>query len=395
MFAEIIRTVLLCFVGLVALVAVPSATAQPGGGNKTPTYNLTDLLGLPNSFYQSTGEFITPRNAAGQVMIYGRSCASGVWNPVVWTIQANGTCSANDLVNRGTPDSVRELSVAGFNRHGLAVCNTGWAKLKDENDEWIFPAFVDHPLLGYQELSGPFSRNANVAGTNDAGTIVGQYQELNSNPADPNPYAYIACTWQIDAQGVITGPFPLGVDASEFYAADINSSGVIAANYYGYPVVAWFENGVLRMQSATSPQLFGVTVHALNDYPVGHPSLTLVGYTSRDINGNPIGYSRGFAWRPFSTANPVTVLGTLGGTNSVAHDVNSAGDIVGYSDSKRAGHHAFIFKNNKLTDLNTQVNTGGKVLQWATAINDAGDITGFMDIPRPINEQHGFMLRPK
>jgi probable HAF family extracellular repeat protein len=149
------------------------------------------------------------------------------------------------------------------------------------------------------------------------------------------------------------------------------------------------------MQSASSPQLFGATVHALNDYSAGHPSLTLVGYTSRDINGNLTGHQRGFAWRPFNTANPVTVLGTLGGSNSVAHDVNSAGDIVGYSDTKRAGHHAFIFKNNKLTDLNSQVDLGGKVLQWATAINDSGDITGFMDIPRPVNEQRGFMLRLK
>jgi probable HAF family extracellular repeat protein len=64
-------------------------------------------------------------------------------------------------------------------------------------------------------------------------------------------------------------------------------------------------------------------------------------------------------------------LGTLPGqTDSSAADINNQGIIVGTS-----GGHAFVFRDGKMTDLNTLIpKVNGLVLTSAVAINDKGQI---------------------
>ena len=91
------------------------------------------------------------------------------------------------------------------------------------------------------------------------------------------------------------------------------------------------------------------------------------------------------------------MLGTLGGTYSTAFDVNSAGQIVGYSYTSRSSvPKAFVLANGTMTNLNSITNVGSRILQHANAINDNGDIVGFMQVPirRNNHEQRGFLLRP-
>jgi probable HAF family extracellular repeat protein len=95
-----------------------------------------------------------------------------------------------------------------------------------------------------------------------------------------------------------------------------------------------------------------------------------------------------------NAARPTTVLGTLGGSYSTALDVNRAEQIVGYSSGKRGGQFAFVYANGTMTNLNAITAVGDRNLQFAYGINDDGDIVGFMQIPRPVSEQHGFLLRP-
>ena len=73
---------------------------------------------------------------------------------------------------------------------------------------------------------------------------------------------------------------------------------------------------------------------------------------------------------------------------------NDAGQFVGWADTRKHGQQAFVFVDGQLNNLNSMVDVGKKTLQWANAINNNGDITGFMRIPRPISESHGFLLRP-
>jgi len=73
-----------------------------------------------------------------------------------------------------------------------------------------------------------------------------------------------------------------------------------------------------------------------------------------------------------------TALGSLGGTNSYASDINQSGSVVGYADlAGSAGTSAFLYQNGNLYDLNTRVlNLGAWRLLEAVSINDSGWIVG-------------------
>jgi probable HAF family extracellular repeat protein len=68
-------------------------------------------------------------------------------------------------------------------------------------------------------------------------------------------------------------------------------------------------------------------------------------------------------------------LGTLGGRSSAANDINSAGEVAGYSLLADGRKSAFVYRNGTMLDLNTLIG-GGWWLEEAAAINDAGQIAG-------------------
>jgi probable HAF family extracellular repeat protein len=133
----------------------------------------------------------------------------------------------------------------------------------------------------------------------------------------------------------------------------------------------------------------------LNNCAVDDPRLAVVSTSWVNDQGEygKTDSVRGMVWRPNVANNEFTVLGTLGSGTSNAIDVNIAGDVVGYSDTRRDGQHAFIFSNGGMTDLNAISPAGSRTLRQAWAINDDGEITGFMRIPKPVSEQRAFLLR--
>lgn len=96
--------------------------------------------------------------------------------------------------------------------------------------------------------------------------------------------------------------------------------------------------------------------------------------TAVDIEGNPIDHAFLFS------NGSVIDLGTLGGSSSAANGINSAGQIVGWSNvpsDTNPPSHATLWDANVPTDLGTLGGTNS----FAMAINEAGVIVGESDLP--------------
>lgn len=70
----------------------------------------------------------------------------------------------------------------------------------------------------------------------------------------------------------------------------------------------------------------------------------------------------------------MTNLGTLGGNSSVAYDINDVRQVVGESKTSSGFSHAFLWQNNKMTDLGT---LNGYENSCAVSINKIGQIVGY------------------
>ncbi len=120
--------------------------------------------------------------------------------------------------------------------------------------------------------------------------------------------------------------------------------------------------------------------------------------SANDINDNNqiVGWSATAAGSPHAFRVEVdasgivltrTDLGTLANTYSFAYGINTAGDIVGTSDSR-----AVLWRGGQIIDLNTRIPPGANwTLLRAHAINDSGLIVGEgLHIGFP----HGYLLSP-
>ncbi|MGH8371272.1 MAG: hypothetical protein ACRETO_00890 [Gammaproteobacteria bacterium] len=70
-------------------------------------------------------------------------------------------------------------------------------------------------------------------------------------------------------------------------------------------------------------------------------------------------------------------LGTLGGSFSVAEDLNDHGQIVGQSTTDTGANHAFLYHDGAMTDLGT---LPGGTDSEADAINDRGQVVGISEM---------------
>jgi len=89
-----------------------------------------------------------------------------------------------------------------------------------------------------------------------------------------------------------------------------------------------------------------------------------------------------------------SMLGTLGGSFSIARDLNNHGEVVGGSLTEGdENFHGFLYRDNRLHDLNEFLEPGTEweVIQ-ALGINNHGEIIG---IGSHIGEDRIVLLRPR
>lgn len=76
---------------------------------------------------------------------------------------------------------------------------------------------------------------------------------------------------------------------------------------------------------------------------------------------------------PAAAGWTIVDLGTLGGQETIAADINEAGDIVGTSTLANGSRRAFLYRSGRMTDLGTLAGDDGSS---AVAINNLGQVAG-------------------
>jgi probable HAF family extracellular repeat protein len=121
-------------------------------------------------------------------------------------------------------------------------------------------------------------------------------------------------------------------------------------------------------------------VHAIND------NGQVVGDS---YSYNPNGDTHAFLY----DGTTMNDLGTLGGDDSTALDINNNGQVVGYSYIANGDSHAFMYDEiDGMLDLNNLIaSDSGWFLSEARGINSSGQIVGLGEID---GEKHAFLLTP-
>jgi probable HAF family extracellular repeat protein len=282
---------------------------------------------------------------------------------LIETLEAR-LCPSYSIIDLGTLPGFASSSASAVNESGQVAGTSTPSGPSGYNHAffWQNGVMSDLGTLG--------GNNSVAADINNAGQIVG-------SAAPAGVTFHHAVLWQ---NGVINDLGTLGGDRSN--ARAINNGGQIV----GYSRIAnvdpndfhsfvW-ENGVmydlfalLPANSGWAPELdLGIDIND-NGQIVGRGLFKGQNHAFRLTDNDGI----------FANGGAVIIdLGTLGGPQAEAADINASGQVVGWSNTKTGSPHAFRYSGSVMTDLKTLINnpTTGNNSSYADAINDAGQIAG-------------------
>jgi probable HAF family extracellular repeat protein len=198
-------------------------------------------------------------------------------------------------------------------------------------------------------------------------------------------------------------PVPSPSPLAPISAFGINNAGHIvgAASLASGQVRAFLLNASLMIDLGT---LGGTTSIAQKVAQIG-PTDYVVGHSQ--ISSPSIPPNHAFIWHDdnansLSDPGEMKDLGTLGGTNSIAYDINASGQVVGSADVSPGVSHAFLWHDDngngandpgEMKDLSSLIPPGSSwTLQEARSINDNGQIVGVG--LNPSGQTHAFLLAP-
>ena len=292
--------------------------------------------------------------------------------------------------------------------YSLTDLGTGWANDinargrvvgNDSDGGWYFDGTnrtTLHFQLQYPDSppqSPTYSLTAATAvAINDSDRIVGSTYFPFPPPPALNGYIYDAD--DASSVGVLLGPVhqpkgvgPSGETVGTYFTYDgalaslhgalgtayaVNASGLVVGAAGAISQAVTFSSGtnsVLDLGALNTSGLASPGSVALSVNDAGQ----IVGYVT-DFNGQPNQPSLAFLYANGSAIS----LGTLGGVQASAKDINNSGVIVGTGSLADEQFHAFVHAGGAMADLNSLLSSGGAgwVLTSANAISDAGVIVG-------------------
>lgn len=114
-------------------------------------------------------------------------------------------------------------------------------------------------------------------------------------------------------------------------------------------------------------------------------------YDDQDTQFSKVGIDSITLDATFQAAPPryrIIDLGTLGGNEAIASDINNAGQIVGGSETKKGDGHAFIVEAGRMRDLGVIAGSESR----ATSINGVGQVVGESSVNRTNADVHACLF---
>ena len=312
----------------------------------------------------------------------------------ILTLIAAGGLLASLAVAQTPSYTLTDLGALGPNGQPIVITNNGLIAGSATLGNGVL-----HAVLWYKGLRGDIGapglggQNSVAYGVNEMGQAVGAAQ---TSTADPNGEDFCGFKAQgLPSKGTTCLPFlwqyavtiPLPtLGGSNGTAFQVNRQGTVAGfaenttkdstcpapQKLQFRPVIW-ENGEIQ-ELPIAPVDFEGVAKAVND------NGQVVGGSGICAAVNPI---TGFSLQPLHAllweTGTVTDLGSLGGTGhgfgNLAYNINSQGQVVGYSDLRgNANFHSFLWSHGKgMQDLGTLT---GDVNSLAIGINEAGDVVG-------------------
>lgn len=169
------------------------------------------------------------------------------------------------------------------------------------------------------------------------------------------------------ANGLATAVEDHGLTVGFGYNGTWNYSigGSISGGVSGAKAFSWNGSSLTQLGTLGGSDSLATAVNSAGQI-VGQS--TLLGTDALDTKGHAFVYSGG---------TMAALAEAAGATMSLADDINDSGDIVGTYRTASFANHAFIYRNGVMTDLNGLISGSGWVLAEATSISDDGYVTGY------------------
>jgi probable HAF family extracellular repeat protein len=275
-----------------------------------------------------------------------------------------------DLGTLGGPNS----AIFQYN-HGRAGQFVGWSETSetDPNDENYCGFGTSHICRGFSWQRGKMRSLPTLGGNNDQtndvnerGQIAGDSETSTKDPScnPPQVLDFLGVIWQPD--GKITTLPPYSGDTVS-YAYTIDQSGHDAVGNSG-SCAASTAHAVLWQNASPIDlgSLGGTNNVALDINDWGQ----VIG--NSDLAGNTVTHT--FLWQ----SGTMSDLGALpGDVDSFAGGINDWGQVVGESCDASGNCRGYLWQNGSMYDLNTLVPPNkNKYILFGSNINDWGEITG-------------------